>query len=97
MRKEFYTPKDKKECKVFTDLFKKWVNNKIAKSDMTSAVQVCQYLVDRMNKDLSKPIKNLQTIKNYLYGSQFPIMPEHSKLLNKITKIPRKVMQPDSY
>ena len=94
MRKDYFTPKVQKDCNRFTKQYKAWVKWKIANSDMTSIVQVCEFIMEYMNESLPRPITDSQTIRNEYYGRSYPVKPERVILLSELTGIEEKLMHP---
>jgi len=91
---------DKSNQALFKLELKVWIAKQVEKGKFKNEREGVEYLTLKLGLHLRegkmKPY-TVWTIKNYLYGSVFPVLPKQAKIWAKVTGIPRKVFNPDIY
>ncbi len=93
--------KEEKQRKSDHQLFKvelrAWIQKKVKDGKFKNDLAVLVYLVEKLGKhEREGELKYYcaETIRNYYYGSRWPVLPEHALIWSKVTKIKKKVFNP---
>ena len=91
---------DKSSQALFKLELKVWIAKQVKdgkfKNDLACLEHLTKKLGTREREGVVSPY-TVDTIKNYVYGQRWPVLPKHAKVWSKVTKIPKRVFNPEIF